>query len=281
MTFAHGGYRQPQQSSVLNYFLSLGARFDWVINLDGFNDSTMAFLGNGTSQGVHFSYPNAFVEEVAKLSVAKIDEVLGKWKRWEMRKRRLTSLIARIPFQRSAFVHLIWRAPHGSMNLTQKSLERHLAAILLPDKAKGPPNETLDLAGRLTQTWFESSRTIQAICFDRGIQYWHFLQPNQYVPKSKQFTEEEAQVALHSQNIFGPLVERAYPQLQRAGKELAKRGIHFNDLSKIFWNHLEPLYRDHCCHLNSRGNEILAREIANALDGFEARPIKVDRKSLG
>ena len=35
---AMGGMKQPQQLMIVNYFLSLGAHFDLVINLDGFND---------------------------------------------------------------------------------------------------------------------------------------------------------------------------------------------------------------------------------------------------
>ena len=38
VSLAMGGYKQPQQLMALNYILSLGAHFDIVLNLDGFNE---------------------------------------------------------------------------------------------------------------------------------------------------------------------------------------------------------------------------------------------------
>src|SRR5689334_10963828 len=38
---SHEGYKQPQQLLVLAYFLSIGQRFDLVINIDGFNEVTL------------------------------------------------------------------------------------------------------------------------------------------------------------------------------------------------------------------------------------------------
>ena len=35
---AVGGYKQPQPLMVVSYLLALGAHFDAVINIDGFND---------------------------------------------------------------------------------------------------------------------------------------------------------------------------------------------------------------------------------------------------
>ena len=37
LNFGNGGYKQPQQLLILNYFLALGQELDLVINIDGFN----------------------------------------------------------------------------------------------------------------------------------------------------------------------------------------------------------------------------------------------------
>ena len=44
--FAMGGFKQPQQLMVLNYFLVLGAEFDGWINLDGFNEIVLPLSDN-------------------------------------------------------------------------------------------------------------------------------------------------------------------------------------------------------------------------------------------
>ena len=52
LCLALGGMKQPQQLLALEYFLSLGASFDVVINLDGFNEIALPYSENlpwGTS----------------------------------------------------------------------------------------------------------------------------------------------------------------------------------------------------------------------------------------
>ena len=53
-------------------------------------------------------------------------------------------------------------------------------------------------------------------------------------------------------------MERGYPLLTGFNRDLQSQDIHYFDLTGIFANHPETLYRDNCCHLNDRGNELLA-----------------------
>lgn len=46
LSLASGGYKQPQQLMVLTYLLSLGAHFDVIVNLDGFNEVTLPIRDN-------------------------------------------------------------------------------------------------------------------------------------------------------------------------------------------------------------------------------------------
>ncbi|NEQ41565.1 MAG: hypothetical protein F6K40_37385, partial [Okeania sp. SIO3I5] len=46
LSFASGGYKQPQQLLMLNYFLSIGQEFDLVINIDGFNEVALSYQNN-------------------------------------------------------------------------------------------------------------------------------------------------------------------------------------------------------------------------------------------
>ena len=54
-------------------------------------------------------------------------------------------------------------------------------------------------------------------------------------------------------------------QLSEAGRRLARQGVRFHDLSRVFAGHGETLYFDNCCHFNRRGNEVMAQAIAEAL----------------
>jgi hypothetical protein len=50
------GWKQPQQPLALSYFLSLGAKYDVVMNLDGFNELALPFLNN-LRAGVYPFFP--------------------------------------------------------------------------------------------------------------------------------------------------------------------------------------------------------------------------------
>ncbi len=60
-------------------------------------------------------------------------------------------------------------------------------------------------------------------------------------------------------------VERGYPHLIEAGKQLRHQGIRFHDLTMLFANHDEQLYVDSCCHLNERGYGMIAEAIGKVL----------------
>ena len=95
--------------------------------------------------------------------------------------------------------------------------------------------------------------------------YFHFLQPNQYVPDSKRMNAEERALAFRPNFRRRPDVERGYPLLQQAARRLLSGGVRVTDLTAIFSDVSEPIYRDYCCHVNARANEILAREIADRI----------------
>src|SRR5262249_60948064 len=63
LNLAVGGYKQPQAFMAIAYLLALGAEFDVVINLDGFNDVTMHPAENA-SHGVPMEYPRRWDQRV-------------------------------------------------------------------------------------------------------------------------------------------------------------------------------------------------------------------------
>ena len=53
--------------------------------------------------------------------------------------------------------------------------------------------------------------------------------------------------------------------LKELGSDLARRGVHFVDLTNVFANTSEALYRDNCCHVNINGLRLVSAAIAKAI----------------
>ena len=90
-----------------------------------------------------------------------------------------------------------------------------------------------------------------------------FVQPNQYLNGSKPLSPEEKAVAFEpgAASTFGPSMER----VRDAVPELRANGVRIFDLTGIFADVKETLYIDDCCHLNQRGNELLAEAMIDIL----------------
>jgi hypothetical protein len=98
-----------------------------------------------------------------------------------------------------------------------------------------------------------------------GARYYHFLQPNQYVPGSKVLSAEERQMAYTEGHPYGNFVVRGWDHLRKEGEDLRRQGVAFHDLTEIFAGVEETVYSDDCCHLNDRGNLLVGRAVADAI----------------
>jgi hypothetical protein len=56
-----------------------------------------------------------------------------------------------------------------------------------------------------------------------------------------------------------------YPLLIESGAELAERGVRFVDLTMIFADVRETIYRDACCHYYQSGYEMIAERMAREI----------------
>jgi hypothetical protein len=116
------------------------------------------------------------------------------------------------------------------------------------------------------------------LCSGFGIRYFHFLQPNQYLPGSKVLTAEERHLAFDPKVAETQRVAVGYPMLIERGRELRAEDIRFVDLTMLFKDDPRTVYRDTCCHLNERGSVVLAEAIAQAIidDSDGAAPAAAD-----
>jgi|GEM_PF-369709 len=334
LNFSRGGGKQPEQLAILAYMLSMGAEFDMVINIDGFNEVALPPVAN-IPKGVYPFYPRQWYYQAngifSPYEIRQIGciEVLKGWKdKWAL-------FFLNNRLYRSAVLSLVWqygdlhfkKAIYTTQQKVQAEMEVSEKFLITPNaldclRRKGMSNETLNLLNPLSGEvfsrkdsfdekvrriigeevhdkhhidilrcvsfsseeyvvtgpkyvyaseeqlyhdlsahWKQSSYQMNALCEANGIQYYHFLQPNQYVEDSKRMTAEEKRIALAAHHPYRAGVENGYPLLMELGCELTSLGVNFTDLTMIFKNNAAVLYDDDCCHLNGQGYDIIMEAI--------------------
>lgn len=265
---ALGGFKQPQQLAAIAYLLALGGEFDYVINLDGFNEVALHPV-EARPIGANLSYPRAWPRLAEAMAAPDHLRALGAQAFWSDGRNRWAALLAGPLLDRSGFAALVWKA--GDRWLLGR-VEAARAAFLdlaegerLGFLALGPrvgPTDEAAMFAELAALWERSSLQLARLCEENDIRYFHFLQPNQYLPGSKPLGETEREVAVDPNSLYSASVATAYPLLREAGQRLAAEGVHFTDLTQLFSRVDEAMYRDSCCHFNSAGNRRLAEAIA-------------------
>lgn len=263
---AMNAYKQPQQLLLLTYLLSLGAEFDILINIDGYNEVALHESENG-KHGVFAAFPRAWKARNALLTDPKNLELMARLSRNRTRRDQWLDFCNSLPFQRSATVNFVWKARD---QLYLDAIQKDLAAAIQTSifnpgyQVTGPPQkfkDAVEATDYLVGYWQNCVRQMERICRVNGIEFHQVLPPNQRLKDSKPIGPEEAKEAL-KWTYFAEPAARGYPRLITAGAALNKEGIHFHDLSLLFKDHSELIYIDDCCHYNSQGSTMLATEIA-------------------
>lgn len=264
------GYKQPQQLLTLAYLLSLGAEFDYIINLDGFNEVALPVAENAPAH-VFAAFPRNWHLRVSEAHNPAVLRLIGRITHYRglMQRGALTAL--RSPWHYSATALVLWKAYD---DVLQRAVFRDRAALnqqspaAVDLAATGPRQEfgsSAELLEHCVAVWKRSSLELDALCRFHGIAYYHFLQPNQYLPGSKPMGNAERNAAYQADHPYRPGAEQGYPLLRREGADLQHEGVRFHDLTQLFADHAAPVYSDSCCHFNESGNILLAKEIARIL----------------
>ena len=261
------GGSQPQGTMVAANTLLLGGEVDLIVNLDGLNE-----LGNSLGafgSGVFPFFPKHWNNQESLIGRELL--LAGQLRILRREQARLTAVRETSPLRWSALFGLAnrWRRERNAAAIVR--LNRQLAAIESRyNLEKHGPRIWLDSAEKMQQEaarfWYRSSLMLARLAELAGADYYHFLQPNQYVPDSKPLSPEEREQAWSAGAPEKPLVEQGYPLLQEFRRDSQNQGIAYFDLTGIFADHSETLYKDTCCHLNERGNELLAAEMVRLLE---------------
>ncbi len=271
ISLAQAGFKQPQQLTALAYFLALGAHFDLVLNIDGFNEVALPAT-ELLPRGVFPFYPRGWDQRLAPFDSAP-RRVAADLNLSRRRRRDLARRFSARPWSASHTAALVWRALDTGAARSIASGEMMLLETRSDDLTYGShgPRRSYDSSAAmyrdLAHFWRRASLQIHHLCRGQGIEYHHFLQPNQYLPRSKPVAAEQAAGTWLADHPYRLAIEQGYPSLIRDGRRLANLGVAFDDLSALFAERDELLYADSCCHLNFLGNTLLQRAIAHRLAG--------------
>jgi hypothetical protein len=267
---AISGYKQPQQLFVVSYLLALGGQFDVLVNIDGFNEIALPVVENAPA-GVFPSFPRDWGVRVLERRDTALLRRMGEVVYLQEADRNWAQRFASFPWSFSPTARLIWSVRHEW--LSRSIIAGYRDTIELREKhrsftAQGPSETFADLPALLRHcvgVWQRSSLELAKVCDGMGIEYYDFLQPNQYLPSSKPMSDVERSLTVDANYPARAAVETGYPMLIAAGRELAAQGVRFHDLTSIFAQTSQPTYRDNCCHLNLTGNDLLAVEMAKVI----------------
>jgi len=275
---AAGGLRQPQQLMMLNYYYSLGAEFDLLISLDGFNDVVIPPTVYQNS-GTHPSYPRSWAHRVAGTVSADLVDLLAEKQNLQNQHSSRATLMSNPWFRNSPLSNLLWTLSHVKYLNNLGVVDQSVAELDKRDPEKrdfyyeelGPDYDFTtweDLHQYSVDMWARSSHLIAAVARANDSKYLHFLQPNQYIEGSKpKMSEAEKKVAFLAKSGigYGYLYKLIFPRVQKKTAWLEERGIEFHDLTYLYKDVERVLYVDSCCHVNYIGYNMIVEKIVETV----------------
>ncbi len=272
---ARGAYKQPQQLMQLSYFLSMGAEFDVVINLDGFNEMTATYYG-WRDADLHPAFPKSWNHRVnSTLSREHLEAYSKKFTLLESRSS-LAEFASGFPTRWSPMVNFAWRILDPGYVRRVANVDEQINKLSSIDKNNRDfayeelgPDHNLDdwqqVADLSADIWMNSSLAMRDLAEGHGARYFHFLQPNQYIDGAKLLNDEERKVAILEKGGYGNVYRQGFPTLLPRVKKLQDAGVHFHDMTFLFKDTPDTLYVDNCCHLNPKGYDMVVRALAKTI----------------
>ncbi|PSB44331.1 hypothetical protein C7B67_22770 [filamentous cyanobacterium Phorm 6] len=283
LNFGNGGYKQPQQLLILNYFLALGQELDLVLNIDGFNEVALSNLNNKAQ--IELGMPSVqHIQPLTNLASNVSPEVMSAIVQINDNKKQLKAGIDKLQTCQLALCHAVTSLRVKQLvNNYQQAIVKYEAQVKQSnsDAANSgivyiPKSDSVlpDAAAydKMASLWYESSIGMNQILSSRKIKYFHFIQPNQYYPTKRVFTAKEKEIAISKDSPYIEGVKQGYPVLLSKVDDLQKARVNVFSGVNILDNTKETVYKDACCHYNSVGEELLANYISSSI-------IKVVRKS--
>jgi len=256
LNFGIGGYAIPQSAFIFIYFREL---FDIVIFIDGVNEVWNPLKNNGVGYPPEFAKAYHFKH---KLSLSKMSPVVfaSTYNIIKLKKQLygITRFSLKPFIRQSLFGHYAWKGIEGNFrNRINKERWKIINEYDIAPNFFDISDETLLRFS--AKRWKGYHRLIHQVSSSMGILDIHILQPNPYIPDSKDFTSEEIK-AIKGFLALGDCVLMGYPKLQEALSGLKREGVITEDLSAIFRNETKTVWIDGG-HLNQEGYKIVLDKV--------------------
>ena len=286
---AGGGYKQPQQLGKLAYYYSMGAEFDVIINLDGFNEMAASYL-NYRDQGVHPSYPVHWNSRVSStVSENYLDLYAGK-KLILKRHSTLAKVCLLKGVRYSPFMNFVFQIFDNRQIRNIEKIDNELNTTSKGNAQEssyqsfGPDYDFNDwnrFHDDVAAIWANSSLAMHALAVGRGARYYHFLQPNQYIEGSKLLSTLEKEKFVLKKGSYGNVYKAAHNNITSSGDSLRETGVNYTDLTYLFKDTSRTLYIDNCCHLNQDGYSVIAKKISDIISADHSLNAGQDSVDVG
>jgi len=265
ISIGHFAWKQPQQLTALAYYLSMGGKLDILINLDGHNEVVDAAAN--VMREVFPAYPFLWYQLASNVLTVDRMNLIGDINYLRGIRFYCAKLFA--PLRFNIAMNVTWdvidnyvsskidRKRADLEETADKDMKERPYYKYGPNRRFESPREVYEYSA---QVWMNSSIQMDRLARSSGASYFHFLQPNQYVPDSKTFSSEEREKYYKPKHV-GVGIRRGYPLLLNASETLKRNGVAFHDLTMIFKNEPGTIYKDVHCHTNKQGRDMMAHAI--------------------
>lgn len=262
---AEGGYKQPQQVAIVTYLLSVGARFDLLINVDGFNEAVLPVTDNMRFD-VSPHYPRSWNQRFPAVHDIRTARRVGALVYWRTQRADVARWMQSSSLRHSVTANVVWsswdRHADAEIERARAGLRSQRGQRTYQSHGPRPPATEAETMAEAARVWSCSSILLDQLARANGIAYLHVLQPNQYLPDSKPFSDEEREAFIRTDSTYGAVAADGYAALFDAAPRIVEAGVDYHDLTRLFAEDGRTLYEDDCCHFNETGRRLLAARIA-------------------
>ena len=276
LSFATGGYKQPQQLLILNYFLALGQELDLVVNIDGFNEVALSNLNNKNQ--INLAMPS--IQHISPLTSLANNSLSVKAMQATIRIKEnktrinegLESLqhcsLAACDALTSVYVQNLVNNYRKDIIAFEKERSKKQKddeeSVIYINKNKSILEDSAAFE-QMSWNWAKSSIFMHKILSASNVPYFHVLQPNQYYQTKRVFGEAEKRIAFNKETPYAKAVELGYPAILGKFPNLQKNNINILNGVKVFDKTKDAVYVDSCCHYNKAGEVIFSNYVGSSI----------------
>lgn len=276
LSFATGGYKQPQQLLILNYFLALGQELDMVVNIDGFNEVALSNLNNKNQ--IDLAMPS--IQHILPLTNLANNSLSTKAMKATI---AIKENKARINQGLESLQHCSLAACDALTSVYVQNLVNNYKRDVIKFEKEQTKQQKDDSGSviyintnksvlqdsvafdKMAWNWAKSSIFMHKVLSASNVPYFHILQPNQYYQTKRVFSEAEKQIAFNKDTPYAKAVEIGYPALFKKFPNLEKNNIDILNAVNVFDKTKDAVYVDSCCHYNQTGEVVFSNYVGRSI----------------